>query len=401
MKNSVLTLLIMSLISLVGCGDADSIVGKVPGSGETSNNSESDDETNSNNSNISYIGIEQGDFADGTEAGETITVSNGYAEENFHCDLNANGIEDAGEIIDFPDHTFAMKFKLTAGRRVDIPIEITTDSNFYLDWGDGSCVHSSNYDYVHYYEDPYDEDDEVLVRIIGSLGQIGIEYAENSYSFCRLFPYTENTLIEVINLGDVIWTNFKSAFSSCSELKTFSSGYTDTSNVTDISFMFAGSTKLANIDLSTLNTSTVTNMGYLFSSCEMLTRLDLSNFDTSNVTNMSSMFFGTSSLTQLDLSSFDTSSVTTMYWMFSSAYNLTQLDLSHFDTSNVTDMTGMLEGLFLMEQVNLGEWETVSINNINFGPQAFIDSNYNFTILCTNQGGQFTLGNQTITCDIP
>ena len=425
MKNSALFLLILSLISLVGCGDADSLIGKVPGPGETSNSSESDDETNSNNSNINYIGIEQGDFADGTEAGETITVSNGYAEENFHCDLNADGIEDAGEIIDFPDHTFAMKFKLTAGRRVDIPIEITTDSNFYLDWGDGTCVHSSNYDYVHYYEDPYDEDDEVIVRIIGSLGQIGFEYEENRFKFCENFVYTDNTLIEVVNLGDVIWTSLQSAFANCTELKTFSSGYTDTSGVTNIGGMFSNASKLANVDLSTLNTSAVTDMNGLFGQCEMLTRIDLSNFDTSNVTNMSGTFAGASSLTQLNLTNFNTSNVTNMRGMFYGLRNLTQLnltnfntsnvtnmgsmfgymsnltqlDLSGFDTSNVTSMEFMLDGLTMMNEIDLGQWETESIIQ-SIDP--FIGSgSYHFEIFCTNQGGQFTVGYQTITCDTP
>ena len=39
------------------------------------------------------------------------------------------------------------------------------------------------------------------------------------------------------------------------------------------------------------NTSNVTNMSYMFRECSTLTSLDLSNFDTSNVTRMSHMFY--------------------------------------------------------------------------------------------------------------
>ena len=64
------------------------------------------------------------------------------------------------------------------------------------------------------------------------------------------------------------------------------------------------------------DTSNVTNMNYMFSGCSSLQSLDLSNFDTSNVTNMGSMFNGCSSLQSLDLSNFDTSKVTNMDGMF-------------------------------------------------------------------------------------
>jgi len=55
----------------------------------------------------------------------------------------------------------------------------------------------------------------------------------------------------------------------------------------------------------------------------------LSSFDTSNVTNMSYMFEGCTGLTNLDLSSFDTSKVTNMGSMF---YNMTNLKTIYVST---------------------------------------------------------------------
>lgn len=64
----------------------------------------------------------------------------------------------------------------------------------------------------------------------------------------------------------------------------------DTSNVTDMSFMFMECHGVSNLDVSKFDTSNVTNMKFMFNDCRGLTNIDLSNFDTSNVTDMSCMF---------------------------------------------------------------------------------------------------------------
>ena len=102
--------------------------------------------------------------------------------------------------------------------------------------------------------------------------------------------------------------------------------------------LFYWNKNLTNIDFSNVDTSDVTDMSYMFSDCSNLTSLDVSNFDTSNVTDMNYMFDGCSNLTSLDVSNFDTSNVTDMSYMFSDCSNLTSLDVSNFDTSNVTNM---------------------------------------------------------------
>ena len=71
-----------------------------------------------------------------------------------------------------------------------------------------------------------------------------------------------------------------------------------------------------------LNTSEVTNMTWMFGYCPGLTSLDLSHFNTSKVTNMTRVFAYSSGLTSLDLSSFSTSQVTNMTGMFRRCGNL-------------------------------------------------------------------------------
>ena len=127
----------------------------------------------------------------------------------------------------------------------------------------------------------------------------------------------------------------------------------NTTNVTNISFMFSDIKNLISLDLSNFNTSNVTNMSNIFGECSNLTSLDLRNFNTSNVTIMGNMFGSCKSLTSLDLSNFDTSSVTDMGNMFNGCSNLTSLDLRNFNTSNVTNMSGMFNGCSNLTSLDL------------------------------------------------
>lgn len=117
----------------------------------------------------------------------------------------------------------------------------------------------------------------------------------------------------------------------------------DTSNVTNMKYMFSHCAKLKTIDLSNFNTENVTDMSYMFNYCEELSPLNLSNFDTSKVTNMSNMFYRCRKLTELDVSNFDTSNVTDMGSMFSNLLNLETLNLSNFDTNKVKKASRIFE----------------------------------------------------------
>ena len=79
------------------------------------------------------------------------------------------------------------------------------------------------------------------------------------------------------------------------------------------------------ISVKTCDTTEVTDMGYMFYKCSSLENLDIKNFNTSNVTNMNSMFSECSSLENLDIKNFNTSNVTNMNSMFSECRNLKEL----------------------------------------------------------------------------
>ncbi len=124
-------------------------------------------------------------------------------------------------------------------------------------------------------------------------------------------------------------------------------------------------TNLTTIEgLANLNTSEVTNMSYMFQSCSSLTELDLSSFETSSVTGMNGMFYGCSSLTSLDLSRFNTANMTNMTNMFSGCSSLTSLDLSNFSTANVTNMSSMFKGCSLLTSLDVSSFNTANVTDM-------------------------------------
>lgn len=115
------------------------------------------------------------------------------------------------------------------------------------------------------------------------------------------------------------------------------------SSATSMYKMFDGSSNLTSISFSDkFYTSNVTNMSRVFADCNKLTQLDVSKFVTSRVTNMNRMFYACNKLTSLNLVNWNTEKVTDMGWMFALCGNLTLLDLSNFDTRNVTSYDKML-----------------------------------------------------------
>ena len=166
------------------------------------------------------------------------------------------------------------------------------------------------------------------------------------------------TSLDVSKFNTSEVTNMYGMFSGCNSLTNLDVSKFDTSEVTNMVEMFEGCEGLTSLDVGNFDTSQVTNMSGMFWNCKVLTNLDVSKFDTSQVTNMSGMFNECSSLTILDLSSFDTSKVTDMYVMFTNCSSLTSLDVSNFNTSKVTDMTAMFIGCSSLTSLDLRSFDT-------------------------------------------
>ncbi len=118
--------------------------------------------------------------------------------------------------------------------------------------------------------------------------------------------------------------------------------YLNTSEVTEMRYMFYNCSKLTSIDLSHFNTAKVTNMGYMFSGCSALTNLDVHYLKTDQVTDMRGMFSNTTALTSLYLIDFNTAKVTNMSYMFYGCSNMTAIYVDGtWNTAAVTSSGNM------------------------------------------------------------
>ena len=117
------------------------------------------------------------------------------------------------------------------------------------------------------------------------------------------------------------------------------------------------------ISLKNVDTSNVTNMEYVFRQITNIKSLDLSSFDTSKVTSMYGLFEGADDLESVDVSSFNTSRLTSLRHIFYDCKDLKRLDVSNFNTSNVTDFSAIFSYSINLETVNLSNWDFTKFNS--------------------------------------
>lgn len=181
--------------------------------------------------------------------------------------------------------------------------------------------------------------------------------------------------------------------------------YLNTSDVTDMAYMFAYSPKLSSLDLSTFDTGKVTDMSNMFYSCSGLTSINMSGLGGDKLTSMYSMFYGCTSLTSLNLSRFTTSNVKRMSYMFRDCRNLTSLDLSSFDTHSVTDMTEIFRGCSKLESLNLSSFDTSNVTAMgsmfsSCSKLATLDVSSFNTSKVTNMGSMFSSCSELTELDL-
>ena len=138
-------------------------------------------------------------------------------------------------------------------------------------------------------------------------------------------------------------------------------------------------TSLPIADLNYFNSVRPISCYNMIRGCSSLTSIDLSDFDTSNVTNMSGMFAGNTECTSIvGISEFDTHNVTNMRNMFDGCSSLLTLDISGWDVYNVSvennnsndlGFSSMFYGCASLNRLNVSGWninsnKTYALNNL-------------------------------------
>lgn len=178
-----------------------------------------------------------------------------------------------------------------------------------------------------------------------------------------------NLTVRTVTFLDVVkLTTCRALFHCCENLTKINNiENLDTSECTEMTYMFGGCNNLKILDVSHFNTSKVKDMSGMFSAASdcrnSFKYLDVSNFDTSNVVNMDYMFYGCKSLTNLDLSNFDTSKVPSARAMFYYCTGLTDFDLTNFNTTNIRNMSAFFAHCQNLSSVKVSaSWNTSNAN---------------------------------------
>ncbi len=191
----------------------------------------------------------------------------------------------------------------------------------------------------------------------------------NSNSSYLFYNFRHLTTIEGLQYLDTTnVTNMRYMFSGCPYLTTLDLNSWNTSKVTSMSYMFFGS-GIQSLNLSQWDTSSVSSMEWLFSNCDQLTDLDLSGWNVSKVYSMDYLFNGCESLTTIKgLSQWNVSGVHSMRSMFAKCSSLTTLDLNSWNTSNVTYMESMFQNCYHLKTLYINKWKT---SNVQFMSDMF------------------------------
>ena len=176
----------------------------------------------------------------------------------------------------------------------------------------------------------------------------------NWFNLCTNLASIEG--IENLNTSNV--TNMSGMFALCSNLETLDLSHFNTEKVTAMKQMFYGCTKLHDLNISSFNTENVTSMNQMFSNCSSLDSLDLSHFNAEGVNyhGLYAMFSGCSSLKFLDVSNFPADRPKMQLdAMFKGCSSLQTLDLSSFNTGNASSVTDMFDGCSALRTIYVSD----------------------------------------------
>ena len=205
---------------------------------------------------------------------------------------------------------------------------------------------------------------EALFRWLENVETIDLTGLDTSEATDMAYMFSECRSLKSIDLTCLNTsqvTRMLGMFDDCMSLTSINLRGLDTSSLESIQDMFKHCTSLKDFSLTGFDTSCVTNMSGLFYGCQSLETLDLTGFDTSNVTSMGPMFFGCSQLKSLDLSGLNTSNVTGMGYMFYGCRSLEFVDFTGVNTSSVTAMSYMFDGCSSLDGLNLSSFSTSKV----------------------------------------
>jgi surface protein len=284
-----------------------------------------------------------------------------FKDQMWDCYSDANNYycNSPNQLTDFEPFVFTIRTdSLSAGstgaRRFKPPFEVGGNSDFIVNWGDGTEESFSGDTLSHTYAvaGTYD------VTILGGIGAWAFDDAGDKLK-----------ITNVIEWGDFVLR--KDAFRGCTNLNTTASDAPTL--VSNIDRAFSGCTSLTTLDVSGWNTANVVSMKATFLSCGALTALAVADWNVSLLQYPDALFLGCSSVAELDVSNWNTRSMLTTQSMFSGCESLDTLAVANWDVSNVTGLDLMFFSCSGIEHLDLSLWDVSNVTSM-----------YRFAGQCTN-----------------
>ena len=184
------------------------------------------------------------------------------------------------------------------------------------------------------------------------------------------------TALENLNLTGWTLPKAKTAeymFSDCSSLVTVDTSDFGLGEAVSCMGMFKGCSKLIDPPVQNWDTSNVTNMSFMFDKCYAITsNLQIQDWDTSKVTTMQAMFQAdnggahyATKMETLHVENWNTSNVTDVGWMFYGQKGLTSLDLSKWNTSKIQSFHHLFAHCTNLVPIGIENWDTSSATTFN------------------------------------
>jgi surface protein len=146
-------------------------------------------------------------------------------------------------------------------------------------------------------------------------------------------------LIDIEQWGNTVWSNMATAFYGCNNLTISAIDIPDLTNVNSMFAMLSRCDILNGpLNINNWNTSNVTDMSYLFARSYNFNQ-PIGSWNTSNVNNMEGMFYAEPTFNQT-IGSWNTTNVISMANMFYQASSFNQ-PIGSWNTGNVTTMAQM------------------------------------------------------------
>ena len=189
-----------------------------------------------------------------------------------------------------------------------------------------------------------------LTNIILSNTNVNLFNTANVTNMSHMFAETKLTDYsyilgrEAFNTGNVADMSYM--FASASEVSSLNLRSFDVSSLTNVAYMFAGASNLDNVDFPDEFITNVTDASGLFKGTAFTT-LNLTEFNTSNATNMSYMFADMTNLTTIEVSdTFNTDNVSVINSenMFLNTLNIIGFAGTKYDSSHVDKYYAVVDG---------------------------------------------------------